>query len=136
MCFGHPLATLREMRCLIVDDNPTFLASASALLRREGLTVAGVASTPAEALREADSSRPDVVLVDISLGDESGVELARQLVERLCGKVPVILISTRAPEEAVEFLSACPAAAFLPKPQLSAEAIRRIVEDHIDPNAH
>jgi DNA-binding NarL/FixJ family response regulator len=122
------------MRCVIVDDNPVFLEAAGALLERQGIAVAAVASTATEALRETDAARPDVVLVDISLGDESGVELARRLVERLCGKVPVILISTRAAEEVVELLSACRAAAFLPKPQLSAEAIRRIVADHAGAN--
>jgi DNA-binding NarL/FixJ family response regulator len=135
MRFGHPPATLAGMRCLIVDDNPTFLAAATKSLTRDGLTVTGIASTTADALREADASRPDVVLVDISLGDESGVELARRLVERPCGDAPVILISTREAEEVVELLSACHAAAFLPKRQLSADAIQRIVADHVDPNA-
>ena len=69
------------IRCLIVDDNKSFLEAARVLLEREGLTVAGVASTGAEALRQAETLRPDVVLVDISLGDESGFDLARRLVE-------------------------------------------------------
>jgi CheY-like chemotaxis protein len=134
MCPGRCRGTLVGMRCVIVDDNPVFLEAAGALLERQGIAVAAMASTATEALRETDAARPDVVLVDISLGDESGVALARRLVERLCGKVPVILISTRAGEEVVELLSACRAAAFLPKPQLSAEAIRRIVADHAGAN--
>jgi two-component system, NarL family, nitrate/nitrite response regulator NarL len=116
-------------RCLIVDDNPVFLEAAGALLEREGLAVAGLASTGEEGLEQARTSRPDVVLVDIALGLESGVELARRLVEDLCGAVPVILISTRAEEDAVQLLEICPAAAFLPKSKLSADAIRRIIED-------
>ena len=60
------------LRCLLVDDNEAFLETASLLLEREGLTVAGVASSIAEALRQAGVLRPDLILVDIGLGDESG----------------------------------------------------------------
>ena len=67
------------LRCLLVDDNEAFLEAASVLLEREGLTVVGVASSIAEALRQARALRPDVILVDIGLGDESGFDLARLL---------------------------------------------------------
>jgi CheY-like chemotaxis protein len=56
------------VRCLIVDDNRAFLEAARTLLEREGLTIAGVASASADALRQAETLRPDVVLVDVSLG--------------------------------------------------------------------
>ena len=67
------------LRCLLVDDNEAFLEAASVLLEREGLTVVGVASSIAEALRQVRALRPDVILVDIGLGDESGFDLARLL---------------------------------------------------------
>lgn len=45
------------LRCLLVDDSTHFLEAASKLLEGQGLTVVGVASTPAEALaRVRDSS--------------------------------------------------------------------------------
>jgi DNA-binding NarL/FixJ family response regulator len=122
-------------RCLIVDDNPSFLRAASGLLEREGLGIAGLASTADEALRHARNLRPDVVLVDIALGSESGVELSRRLVHELCGEVPVILISTRAEEEVVELLETCPAVAFLAKSSLSATAIEEIVRAEADGGA-
>jgi PleD family two-component response regulator len=56
------------LRCLLVDDNGTFLEAARRLLEREGVTVVGVASSIAEALREARALLPDVILVDIGLG--------------------------------------------------------------------
>ena len=120
-----------EMRCLIVDDNRSFLEAARVLLEREGLTVVGITTTAAEALRQTETLRPDVVLVDISLGQESGFDLARRLVEDCqTGEATVILTSTHAEEEFVELIAACPAASFLPKAELSAGAIRRIVEGH------
>ena len=69
------------LRCLIVDDSDTFLRAASILLEGEGVTVAGVASNSAEALRQARALRPDVILVDVGLGEESGFDLAGQLAQ-------------------------------------------------------
>ena len=69
-----------SIRYLIVDDNVRFLEAARASLERQGEKVAGIATTTDEALQQTEALRPDVVLVDISLGDESGFELARRLV--------------------------------------------------------
>ena len=112
------------VRCLIVDDNRAFLDAARTLLEREGLTIAGVASTSAEALREAKALRPDVVLVDVWLGEESGFELARRLVADDDRGVVVILISTRSEAELADLVALSPAAGFLSKEELSADAIR------------
>ncbi|HTP16834.1 MAG TPA: response regulator, partial [Streptosporangiaceae bacterium] len=65
--------TAVPLRCLIIDDNAYFLEAAADLLTRQGVTVAGVASDIAGALRLARELRPDVVLVDIMLGRESGI---------------------------------------------------------------
>ena len=117
-------------RVLIVDDNHSFLEAARMLLEREGLTVTAVASSTAEALRSAEASPPDVILVDISLGEESGLDLARRLAEadgRREGPT-VILISTHTQADFADVIAESPAAGFLPKAELSAAAIRRIVE--------
>jgi DNA-binding NarL/FixJ family response regulator len=117
------------MRSLIVDDNGLFLDAARVLLEREGLTVVGVAATGAEAIRQAEELRPDVILVDISLGEESGFDLAQRLVEDGLGHdAVVILISTRTEEEFGDLIAASPAAGFLPKADLSASEVRRIVD--------
>jgi CheY-like chemotaxis protein len=116
------------MRCLIVDDSQSFLEAASALLERQGLVIAGVATTGAEALRQVKALQPDIVLVDISLGEESGFDVARRLVEDgLADGAGVVMISTLAEEDVVDLLAASPAAGFVPKAQLSASAIRRVV---------
>ena len=112
--------------CLIVDDNEHFLRAAQVLLEREGLVVMGVTSTSDEAVRQVETLHPDVVLVDIFLGDESGLKLARRLAE---GKrATVILISTHTEADLGDLIAESPAAGFLPKADVSAEAIRRIVE--------
>jgi len=116
------------LRCLLVDDNDAFLQAASALLEREGLTVAGVASSIAEALREVRALHPDVVLVDIGLGDESGFDLARLLTSDYRGdSATVILISAHPEVDYTELIAESPAAGFLAKPELSARGIIRIL---------
>ena len=114
-------------RCLIVDDNAWFLRVGRELLERQGLPVVGVASTGAEALGQAERLSPDVVLVDISLGKESGLQVACRLTEVLSEHATVILISTRSHEDVADLIADCPADAFLPKTELSAAAIRKIV---------
>jgi DNA-binding NarL/FixJ family response regulator len=73
--------------------------------------------------------RPQVVLVDISLGGESGFDLARRLAGYRRGGGPaVILISTHAEADFADLIAESPAAGFVPKPELSAQAIRRILD--------
>jgi CheY-like chemotaxis protein len=116
------------LRCLLVDDNEAFLEAASLLLEREGLTVAGVASSIAEALRQVRALKPDLILVDIGLGDESGFDLARLLArDGQSGGAEVILISTAAEADYREMIDDSPAAGFLAKSELSVRGIRRIL---------
>jgi CheY-like chemotaxis protein len=118
-----------ELRTLIVDDNAAFLDAARALLEREGLAVVGVASSTAEALERSKELRPDVVLVDIMLGRESGFALTRDLVlDERPGGPRVILISTHAEADFADLIAASPAAGFLPKSELSLDAIARILD--------
>jgi DNA-binding NarL/FixJ family response regulator len=114
---------------LIVDDSRLFLETARGLLEQDGLRVVGVAATSAEALRQAEEFQPEVVLVDIMLGGESGFELARRLAGRYRDGGPaVILISTVSEADLAGPIAESPAAGFLSKRELSAHAIRRIIE--------
>jgi CheY-like chemotaxis protein len=121
------------LRCLLVDDSPRFLDAARGLLERQGVTVVGVASTSADALQRAQELRPDVMLLDIDLGGESGLELARRLqAEPGLAASPMILISTHAEQDYAELIAASPAIGFLPKSALSADAIRQLLAGHGD----
>jgi DNA-binding NarL/FixJ family response regulator len=114
---------------LIVDDNPLFLEAAQGLLERDGLRVVGLAATAAQALQQTAELRPDVVLVDLNLGDESGFDIARRLAEHDRGGRPaVILISTHAKADFADLIAESRVAGFLAKGELSAHAIRRIVD--------
>jgi len=129
----RPAAFLRDprgvpLKCLIVDDNASFLEAAADLLKREGVTVVGVASDTADALRKTKELRPDVVLVDIMLGHESGIDLAHRLAEANSGGPVIILISTHAEADFADLIQEAPVAGFVPKSELSAGAVRRLAE--------
>jgi CheY-like chemotaxis protein len=114
---------------LVVDDNRSFADVACALLARQGEHVLGTASTCAEALKLAAALRPDLVLVDIALGDECGLDLAQLLASDESGKAPVVIMISAAysPCDAAELIAGSPAAGFLPKSDLSADAIQQIL---------
>jgi DNA-binding NarL/FixJ family response regulator len=115
------------LRSLLVDDNSRFLAAARELLEREGIEVVGVASTSEDAARLAAALRPDVCLVDIDLGDESGFDLARQLTDGGNDPLRVVLISAYPERDFTDMIADSPAIGFLPKPELSATRIRAIL---------
>jgi DNA-binding NarL/FixJ family response regulator len=114
-----------SLRTLIVDDNAGFLQAARDLLEREGIVVVGVASTSDEALRRAAELRPDVTLVDVYLGAESGLDLARRLSAQGPQRSRVILISTYAESDFPDLPSVSPAIGFVSKAELSASAIHK-----------
>jgi DNA-binding NarL/FixJ family response regulator len=121
------------LRCLLVDDHDAFLQAARVVLEREGVAVAGVAACTAEALRQARALRPEVILVDIGLGEESGFDLARLLVgdgrggDGLGGGAAVILISACAETDYADLIAESPAAGFVAKSELSARAIGQVL---------
>jgi DNA-binding NarL/FixJ family response regulator len=123
------------LRCLIVDDNPGFLQAASGLLELQGIVVVGVASTGADALQAAMRLRPDVTLVDIQLGGESGFDVARLLMEKAdLAPSRVILISTHTELDFADLIAKSAAVGFLPKATLSGQAIRDLLTAaHGDP---
>lgn len=133
---GYKLAVMRapqprwhtrsmSLQCVIVDDNEPFLKVARATLERQGMAVVGVAVNGAEALRQARELGPDVALVDISLGAESGFDVGRRITPYVGS---VIMISSQDEDDYyAELIAASPAVGFLSKAELSAGAIQRLV---------
>jgi DNA-binding NarL/FixJ family response regulator len=110
-----------RVRCLIVDDNGGFLAAARRLLEGSGVTVVGAASSSAEAIELAKTTRPDVALVDIDLGAESGIDLVPRLHE--VGAHPVILMSAHSADDFLDPIASSGAIGFVAKSELTFAAI-------------
>ncbi|HWC35721.1 MAG TPA: response regulator transcription factor [Mycobacteriales bacterium] len=64
---------------MVVDDHPIWREAVARDLEAAGLTVCGVASDVAQAVRVATATQPDVVVLDLQLPDGSGVDVAREL---------------------------------------------------------
>jgi DNA-binding NarL/FixJ family response regulator len=118
-------------RCLIVDDSPTFCAAVRDMLQTAGMTVVGTASTLAAAVEATTAHDPDLILVDIELGDESGFDVVEALHARATSRRPaVILVSTHHRDDFAELIEESSAIGFLPKFGLSAEAIAETLARH------
>jgi CheY-like chemotaxis protein len=125
----RPGPNAKALRILIVDDSHHFLDAARGVLEQDGIAVVGVASTIAEALQLAQELRPDGILVDIDLGDESGLDLAREFATS--DAAPVVLISAYPESELTDLIATSPALGFLSKSELSAAAVSSLlVSEH------
>jgi DNA-binding NarL/FixJ family response regulator len=117
------------IRCLIVDDNSSFREEMRGLLDEQGLEVVGSAASGDDALAQVAELQPDVALIDIDLGGESGLALARRLQGTAGHLVPkVILISTHDENRFADLIERSSAVGFLSKTDLSAATIRRILD--------
>jgi DNA-binding NarL/FixJ family response regulator len=88
----------------------------------------GIASTSECALRRAAELRPDLMLVDVYLGSESGIDLARRISAQGGEQASrVILISTYAESDFPGLLAGSDAIGFVSKAELSASAIQRVL---------
>lgn len=110
------------VRCLIVDDSPGFRDAARDMLERADFVVVGTAADARDAERQAHALRPDLALVDVDLGADSGFDVAERL-----GEVAVILTSTHNEQDFADLIAASPALGFLPKFALSPVAINRLL---------
>jgi DNA-binding NarL/FixJ family response regulator len=68
-----------QMRLVLIEDHQALREGLELLLGREGCEVVGTAGTAAEGLELIERLEPDVSLVDIRLGEESGIDLTRRL---------------------------------------------------------
>jgi DNA-binding NarL/FixJ family response regulator len=114
---------------LIVDDHPSFRASARMLLECEGYAVVGEAPDGQTAIQCVGELNPDVVLLDVQLPDIDGFKVATRLAEgRSNGSEPaVIMTSSREAEDFGSLAAESGARGFIPKSELSGSAIEALL---------
>ena len=108
---------------LIVDDHPSFRASARMLLEAEGFDVVGEANDGLSALRAVQELRPDVVLLDVQLPDIDGREVAVRLSAN--GSAPAIVLTSSRDLEDIGVLTGV--RGFIPKSELSGAALEALL---------
>jgi DNA-binding NarL/FixJ family response regulator len=111
---------------LIVDDHPSFRASARVLLEAEGFDVVGEAVDGASALTEAGRLRPQLVLLDVQLPDIDGFDVAARLTDH-AGAPTVVLVSSRDSSDFGPLVSRSGARGFVPKGELSGERLEELL---------
>jgi DNA-binding NarL/FixJ family response regulator len=107
---------------LIVDDHPSFRASARMLLEAEGFDVVGEVGDGLSALAAVDALRPQVVLLDVQLPDLDGFEIASRLTAGRTGPA-VVLVSSRDGADFGRLVADSGACGFIPKDELSGDRI-------------
>jgi DNA-binding NarL/FixJ family response regulator len=114
-----------QRRILIVDDHPSFRASARMILEADGFEVVGEAEDAASCCRAARELQPDVVLLDIQLPDGDGFSICA----RLCAPPApaVVLVSSRDASDYGDRIAKCGARGFIPKAELSGAALAELL---------
>ena len=113
-------------RVLIVDDHPSFRATARVLLEAEGFDVVGEAADGASALTEAGRLQPEVVLLDVQLPDIDGFDVCQQITAHM-GHPVVIMTSSRDSSDFGPLVSTSGACGFVPKAELSGERVQELL---------
>ena len=111
---------------LIVDDHPSFRASARVLLEAEGFDVIGEAADGTSGIAEARRLRPDLVLLDVQLPDIDGFDVAARLTSDAGGPV-VILVSSRDSSDFGPLVMRSGARGFVPKAELSGDRLTELL---------
>jgi len=111
---------------VIADDHPLFRAGLRSLLESVAdMTVVGEATTGQEAVELARSSRPDVVVMDLSMPGLGGIEATRRIVETIEG-VHVLVMTMHEDDEAVFAALRAGAVGYQLKGAVQAETLRAI----------
>lgn len=110
------------VRVVIVDDHPAFRRSARRMLEQGGFEVVGEAVDGTSAIALTDRLEPELVLLDVSLPDMSGFDVAAAL------RTNVVLVSSRDPADFGLRARASGALGFIPKDRLSSAAVRELLE--------
>jgi CheY-like chemotaxis protein len=115
-----------SMSVLIVDDHPSFRASARRMLEASGYSVVGEAADGEAAITAAGALGPDLVLLDIQLPDLDGFEVAARIAE-LDGEMPtIVLTSSRERSDFGDAVTDSPAHGFIAKSELSGRTFSEL----------
>jgi DNA-binding NarL/FixJ family response regulator len=111
---------------LIVDDHPSFRATARALLAADGFEVVGEADDGASALEAAKRLGPEIILLDVQLPDMDGFAVAG-LLSSNGGAYDIVLTSSRDAADFGPLVASSGARGFVPKGELSGAALRAVL---------
>src|SRR6266446_9861989 len=119
-----------KTRILIVDNNSQFARNARLLLVQSGKYVACSVVDPRRALETARSFKPDLVLVDLIMAQEDGIEVAAQLeADSALHGVPIVFLTSLITDEEAKDGRRVYGHRILPKPTTSSELIELVEQN-------
>jgi DNA-binding NarL/FixJ family response regulator len=121
---GRALAAVQRPRVLLADDNPEVLDTVSQVLKRDCLVLEAVLDGQS-VLRDALTLRPDVIVLDISLGDLTGIEVARHLQEMGC-KAKIVFLTVHENPDFIRAAFEAGASAYVFKSAMATDLIEAI----------
>jgi DNA-binding NarL/FixJ family response regulator len=123
---GYTIRAEMAITVLIVDDHPSFRASARMLLEAEGFEVVGEAPDGRTAIEAVTELRPQMVLLDVHLPDIDGFEVAARITAN--GSAPaVVLTSSRDVDDLGPLGERSNVRGFIPKSELSGAALEALL---------
>jgi DNA-binding NarL/FixJ family response regulator len=123
---GYTIRSAMAITVLIVDDHPSFRASARMLLEAEGFEVVGEAADGLTAIEAVHELQPQMVLLDVQLPDIDGFEVAARLTAN--GSAPaVVLTSSRDVGDLGPLGESAQVRGFIPKSELSGAALEALL---------
>jgi DNA-binding NarL/FixJ family response regulator len=113
-------------RVLIVDDHEVLREGVKRIFEKQASTaIIGEASTPQEALKLAREQDWDVVVLDLSLGGRSGLEVLKEL-KQIRPRLPVLILSMHSEEQFAQRAFKAGAAGYVTKDSPQAELVKAI----------
>ena len=126
-----PVVTMKTVRVLVADDHEVVLEGVRALIERQpDLEVCGLATTGREAVDLARKTKPDVVVLDMTMPELDGIEAIRQI-RRALPNTEVVVFSAHPSEEMIEEVFEAGAKSYIEKTEASRDlvaAIRSLAE--------
>ncbi|MEM7140251.1 MAG: response regulator [Actinomycetota bacterium] len=118
-----------DVTVFAIDDHRAILDSVTMIVAAaSGFRIVGVAESGAAAADTLDVSPaldPDLILIDLNMPGENGIDAARHLMER-GAKSAIVLMSTMDRDDLPDGALAPPIRGFLPKSELSTDALERV----------
>jgi DNA-binding NarL/FixJ family response regulator len=115
---------LLAVRLVLVDDNPAMLETLAEMVQRD-FTIVGKFSSPVPMPAEIGGLNPDIILLDVSLGDMTGFYVAKTLKRMECA-AKIIFVSVHENPDFVRAAFELGAAGYVYKSQISSDLLEAL----------
>jgi two-component system response regulator NreC len=114
-----------KIKLLIADDHAILRHGLKRILEAEpDMTVVGEAANGADAVKRARQSKPDIVILDVSMPEQDGIESLRQIVKSTSSRV--LMLSVHMEHQVISQAVSAGASGYLVKDSLDSELVSAV----------